>query len=181
MEQWRWIKGYEGKYQISNKGRVKSYVRNSDGKLLKLNDSGSYLAFTAVDKGIPKIMRVHVAVAKTFIGDVPRGYHVHHKDENKHNNTVENLEIMHPSKHAHLTHLSHPECARALSDNQKYNQRHIKQYTKDGHFVAEFANASIAESMTGVCKRNIIQVAHGDKYRNHAGGYVWKFADEVAI
>lgn len=57
----------------------------------------------------------------------------------------------------------------------------------DGFFIAEFANSVIAEEMTGICQRNILQVANKEPYnskgsiRKQAGGYVWKFGKESEV
>ena len=64
--------------------------------------------------------------------------------------------------------------------------KRIYQYDKDGHFIAEYANSIIASFYTGVCHRNILQVANQDEYkpgmtRKQAGGYVWKFADDKEV
>ena len=83
---WKDIKGFEGLYQISDKGEVKSLIRN---KILKLTqDKDGYL--TVGLKG--KKFKVHRLVAEAFI-DNPNNYPcVNHKDENKKNNSVDNLE-----------------------------------------------------------------------------------------
>lgn len=56
------------------------------------------------------------------------------------------------------------------------------QYSLKGEFIREFNNAKEAERITGVCGRNILQVANGEEYnkikhlkRKQAGGFVWKF------
>lgn len=48
---------------------------------------------------------VHRLVYKTFVGEIPPGYHIHHKDHNKQNNAVDNLELIDPVEHQHLHHL----------------------------------------------------------------------------
>lgn len=64
--------------------------------------------------------------------------------------------------------------------------KHIQQFDLEGHFIAEYANARIASNYTGVCRRNILQVASGDEYkpgkvRKQAGGFVWKYKDEKGV
>ena len=103
MEEWRYIEGYEGLYQVSNEGRIKSLNREivyKDGrkkilpeKILHnfLSDLGYYHVMLSKN-GIPKRYKVHRLVAKAFIpnpNDLPI---INHKDENPKNNTVENLE-----------------------------------------------------------------------------------------
>lgn len=188
-EDWKWIKGYEGLYQVSNLGRIKSFHKSKNGKIMSIkNNTGWYLSFRSKDKdGNASTIRVHIAVANAFIGEIPKGSHVHHINENKQDNRVENLKILNSSEHLKQTLKNHPEYYKAMNERNKYKQRHIKQYTIDGFFIAEFANSKIAENMTGVCQRNILQVANKEPYNNkgsvrkQAGGYVWKFADESEV
>lgn len=91
-EIWKEIVGYPG-YWVSNFGRVKSYNQNKIGKILapKLNSSG-YYQVTIGSKSNRKILCVHKLVATEFLpNDLPLTQ-VNHKDENKHNNNVNNLE-----------------------------------------------------------------------------------------
>lgn len=187
-EHWKWIKGFEGLYQISDCGRVKSYWRNKNGALLSAkNSKGWYLSVQLCRGGGNKVTsRIHVLVTEAFIGEIPDGYEVHHKDDNKQHNYVGNLEILETKQHKILTLLEHPECIQGMCNAAKYTLRTpIKQYTLDGFFVAEYANASIAEQYTGVCGRNILQVANKEPFnkkgsvRKQAGGYMWKFAENA--
>ena len=95
-EEWRDIKGYEGKYQVSNLGRVKS-LKNCKGnyreKILKLGkDKLGYLQVVLSKEGKGKLFRVHRLVAESFIENTNNYPEVNHKDENKSNNCVDNLE-----------------------------------------------------------------------------------------
>lgn len=185
-EEWKWIKGYEGLYQISNMGRLKSFHKNKvDGEIRSIKHSGGwYLTFQLLKEGIRKTVRIHQLVAEQFIGEIPEGYHVHHKDGNKQNNIVTNLEIIHPKQHNLETMKQYPDYCKGMNEYNKYQRpRHIRQYDLEGHFIAEYANAKIASALTGVCSRNILQVADKKPFnakggiRKQAGGFVWKFAD----
>ena len=95
MEEWKDIKGYEGLYQISNKGRVKSLGNNKTRKekILKENkNTDGYSEVTLCKNGKCKKYRVHRLVAEAFIPTSDKSLCVNHKDENKSNNCVENLE-----------------------------------------------------------------------------------------
>ena len=189
-EEWKWIKGYEGIYQISNHGRLKSFRESEGGYILSIkNKNGWYLTVNLFDgEGQRKTKRIHVLVAEAFIGEIPRGYQVHHKDGDKQNNTVGNLAIIHPSQHRKETEKVNPQITAGMV---KYNQfqrpKRVRQYTSDGYFIAEYANAQIASELTGVCQRNILQVAHRTPFnskgniRKQAGGYVWMFAEEREV
>ncbi len=67
--------------------------------------------------------------------------------------------------------------------NQFVRPRTIQQLTLQGEVLAEFQNSKIAERSTGICQRNILQVAKREEYkpgltRKQAGGYVWMFKNE---
>lgn len=87
-EEWRPIIGYEGMYDVSNHGRV----RNRTGFILKQTHTKGYCY--AMLNGKPKVKRamVHSLVAVAFIGPYPEGMEINHRDTNKANNCVENLE-----------------------------------------------------------------------------------------
>ena len=187
-EEWKWIKGFEGLYQISNLGRLKSFHKNkSEGRIMSLaNVNGWYFTVILRDKhGEYSTKRIHRLVAEHFIGEIPKGYHVHHKDGNKQNNRVDNLEIIPPKEHTKESMKQRPDYCKGMNEyNQYIRPRHIQQYDLEGHFIAEYANCKIASELTGVCRRNILQVADKQPFnskgsiRKQAGGYIWKFADE---
>lgn len=186
-EEWRWIKGYEGIYQISNYGRLKSFRKKKDGYITSnVNKDGWYFTVNLYDASMRrKTKRIHVLVAETFIGEITRGYHVHHKDGNKQNNRVDNLEIISPKKHRIETLAQKPDLYNGMNNYNKFEKpKHIQQFDLEGHFIAEYANAKIASEFTGVCQRNILQVANQTEYRNgqtrkQAGGFVWKVKEVV--
>lgn len=97
-EIWKDINGYEGLYQVSNFGRVKSCERIDANnhpiheKILKQSKCQGYLCVNLYKNGVRKMVKVHRLVALAFI---PNPYHkpeVGHKDETRDNNRVDNLE-----------------------------------------------------------------------------------------
>lgn len=189
-EEWKWVKGFEGVYKISNHGRLKSFKKNKHGYILSnTNAKGDYLAVILTDPVTKKKRhtRIHVLVAETFIGNIPHGYHVHHIDDNKQNNAASNLEIIHPKNHRKETEITHPQIITGMRNYNKYERtKHILQYDLENHFIAEYANAEIASRLTGVCQRNILQVANCEEYkpgkaRKQAGGYIWKIKEERQV
>ena len=83
------IKGYEGKYQVSNLGNV----RNSKGKVMKQNkDKDGYMIITLHKDGKTKTHKVHRLVLSSFKANPDNKPQVNHKDENKENNNLNNLE-----------------------------------------------------------------------------------------
>lgn len=103
MEFWKDIEGYEGLYQVSNLGRVRSLdrvvegksssVRLHRGKILSpgVNSTGYYMVVLHKDGG-GRAYTVHRLVSNTFIPNPYNYPYVNHKDENKLNNSVDNLE-----------------------------------------------------------------------------------------
>ena len=96
MEEWRDIKGYEGKYQVSNLGRVRSlnYRGNTNKEhILKATMTRQgYLRIQLSKNGKSKSKFVHRLVAETFIPNIKNKPQINHKDGNKINNNVKNLE-----------------------------------------------------------------------------------------
>lgn len=187
-EEWRWIKGYEGRYMVSNHGKIKSFLKHCEGYICSVkNQTGDYLRFNLYDSnGILKTKGVHVLVASTFIGEIPFGYEVHHIDGDKQNNSVSNLEIVSPKAHWIETKRMHPQIVSGMvTYNKCVRPKKIQQYTIDGVLVATYQNAKEAGLATGICHRNILQVASGTPYnakgstRKQAGGYVWSFKKEA--
>jgi len=102
QEAWRNIAGYPS-YKVSDLGRVKSFARYPDGRLLKatIAKNGYEVINMSFDHKQVQF-HIHVLVAEAFIGQRPEGYEVNHKDGNKLNNVVSNLEYL--SNKAHKSH-----------------------------------------------------------------------------
>ncbi len=151
------------KYLISNNGQIKSLLTN---KLLSTkNLRGGY---SSIHIGNPKkSYKVHQLVAKAFISHSEDLNIVNHKDGNKLNNHVDNLEwttIKGNNMHAHETGL------------QTKTKRAIDQYDLDGNIIKTFDTIRGAGVETGIDSGGIAKCCKGT--RNSAGGYKWKFVDE---
>ena len=90
-EEWRDVKGYEGKYQVSNKGNVRTFQRDRS-MLMKLKDWFGYKVVMLWNNKVRKDAKVHRLVAEAFIPNPDNLPIINHKDENPSNNCVENLE-----------------------------------------------------------------------------------------
>ena len=94
-EIWKEIPGYEGSYEVSNLGRVKSLHLKKE-KILKPSMVRDYHTFNFSINGVRKKMYAHQLVAMAFLNHEPQGYNsvIDHKDLNKKNNNVDNLRIV---------------------------------------------------------------------------------------
>ena len=90
MEEWRAVPGYEGLYEVSNIGNVRNVRRNTLLRLQKTNNG--YIQVWLYKNGISTGLKVHRLVALTFIPNPDNLPMINHKDEDKTNNRVENLE-----------------------------------------------------------------------------------------
>ena len=102
-ETWKDVKGYEGSYQVSDLGRVRSLKRVDSrghklkGKMLKLNsDKDGYLTVNLFLNGKKKTKTVHQLVAIEFLNHIPNGVTmvVDHVDNDRSNNRLDNLQII---------------------------------------------------------------------------------------
>lgn len=111
-EIWKDVVGFEGYYQVSNLGRVRSVDRiilykNGrqsfyKGQILKPRIARhGYYQLVLREPSVKKSFTVHLVVAPAFLGDRPKGFHVNHIDGDKLNNRVENLEYCSPKDNTH--------------------------------------------------------------------------------
>jgi hypothetical protein len=90
-EIWEDIDGYEGLYKVSSTGKVYSFVSD---KMLKPRTLGRYWGVCLYNGKAKKNYYLHKLVAVAFLGPCPVGYEIDHKDNDKSNNTVENLQYL---------------------------------------------------------------------------------------
>lgn len=91
-ERWLPVPGYEGLYEVSDRGRVWSAPRaTTRGGILKQSLSHGYLVVNLTKRGVQKVHQVHQLVATAFIGPRPEGMETRHLDGNPQNSRVTNL------------------------------------------------------------------------------------------
>lgn len=99
-EIWMPVLGYEGLYEASNMGRIRSLNYHREGRVVVLSVSHSrkYDRIGLSKNGVVKHYSVHRLVWEAFNGPIPEGMQVNHIDENKRNNSLDNLNLMTPSE-----------------------------------------------------------------------------------
>ena len=176
-ESWKDIRGYEGLYEISSLGRVRSvphYVIRQNGRKYSVNqrelnpgkDGWGYLFVVLRKEGKNTNKKVHRLVAENFLDNPLYLPCVNHKNENILDNTVENLEW----------------CTAAY--NLNYGNRRKKeietkgtkvlQYTEHGEFIASFPSIGEAARRTRLDKAGISQCLNGRRKKGLYKKYQWK-------
>lgn len=183
-EIWKNIKGFEGLYQISNYGRLKSLsrqVKNKNGfritkeKIIKpAIGSCGYYQYPLTKNGTKKTILVHREVAKAFVDNPNNLYEINHKDENKLNNFFENLEWC--NRRYNNTYKDRKEREIETQRNTHPSRKKIEQIDKSGYVVANYQSIREAERMTGIIHNNICECLKGR--RKSAGGYYWKYISD---
>lgn len=183
-EIWKPVVGFEGYYEVSNSGKVRSLPRKSTwfnprfgvyvessykGKILNQKETiGGYLQVTLNIPG--KILHtfVHRLVGMAFVDGYKEGYDINHKDENPKNNRFDNLEW----------------CSRQYNNNYGNRLKRVAkslskgylQYDTEGNLIAEFDTAKQAQESTGIYYTSIKACCVG-RYHT-AGGYIWRHRNE---
>lgn len=180
MEIWRDIKGYEGLYQVSNEGRVKSLERKTQhrGRLITIKerflkqspDTKGYLMAHLYKNGIDNTLKVHRLVAEAFIDNPDNLPQVNHKNEDKTLNSVENLEWC-DTKY-NINYGTHNErVAKSLTNG--ITSKPIIQYDLDGNFIQEYPSMHEAARCLGLKQGGISMCCRG--IAKTAYGFIWKY------
>ena len=187
-EEWRDIEGYNGKYQVSSLGRVKSLRDNNGNPREKIRkqskDKDGYLVVILLKKRKPKSYRVHRLVASAFLEN-PNGYTcVNHKDECKTNNCVNNLEWCTQKYNLNYGNAQQRRVAstdyKAIAEKQRNRQdqsKRVFQYSLDGTLVAIYPSTREA-SRNGYSSGNIsacCRNCHNREGNNIYKNYIWSY------
>ena len=176
METWKTIAGYEGLYQVSNLGRVKSLNYNHTGIeriLMSRKNRGGYLYVNLHKDGHYKTITVHRLVATAFIPNPNNMKTVNHKDEVKTNNVASNLEWM--SQKDNNNYGTHNKRASEAKINHPSLSKKVQMFDKQtGELLATFPSTHEAERVTGINQGHISECCIG-KLKS-AGGYILRYS-----
>ena len=177
-EIWKDIIEYEGFYQISNQGNVRSVPRiikghKYEGKIIKQHiDIRSGLERFSVElnkNGVAKRFVVARLVATAFIRPPKENEEINHLDENPSNNAVDNLEWC-----THKYNCNYGTRVQRIKEKQNMA---VLQYTLSGEFIAEYTSMHIAAEAIKADAGHICDCCLGN--RKWAYGYFWRYKDEV--
>lgn len=188
FEQWRPVLGWEGLYEVSNLGRVRSLkrtIQKKDGKVYRcggriLNQflHHDYYVVRLRFMAGGKIAYVHRLVAESFVEGFFDGAVVNHKDENTHNNISENLEWCSNVYNLHYGNAhqkSNITRKRYYEDNKiPYpKSKAIEQYDMDWNYIQTFPSANIAGKVVGIKSSCISAAARG--VTKYCKNFRWKY------
>lgn len=183
LEIWKDVAGYEGYYQVSNLGRVKSLPRgNKKERILKpqyrKQNINTYRYFVALSKNnIRNQQSVHRLVAFAFpeiCGEYFPGAEVNHKDENPLNNKAENLEWVNHTDNINWG--TRNDRARKALYNR--NGREICQYTLSGILIKTWPSLAEITRTLGIRGGILLCCKNKPKYKT-SYGHIWKYKTEV--
>lgn len=189
-EIWKSVLDFECLYEVSNFGRVKGIDRivvRSDGKKRHIKEhimkqrvgKCGYYYVCLSKNGKHYMKRVHKIIANAFMLNQDNSLIINHKDEDKLNNSIENLEWCTYSYNA-----KYGTAISRMLDSRKNNkccnsEKEVVQYTKDGVFVAEYRSVNEVEDKNGFKHSHISECCNGKL--KQAYGFVWKFKNKDSI
>lgn len=184
-EIWKDVPNYEGLYQVSSFGGIKSLDR-LDGRNHRIKGvvmspaigHHGYYGVRLFKQGKGKSFMLHRLIASAFLGEEPN-LDVNHKDGNKTNNTIDNLEWC--TRSENLNH-AYKCLGRHGVNKGKYGalnklSKPIDMFTLEGVYIRTFVGANEASRVMKIQQSEISKTAYGK--RNHAGGYKWKYKEIV--
>lgn len=174
---WKPIAGYEGRYEISNNGKVRSFMTNK-GHIRKTPlilsfkiDRYGYCVIGLSKRGVKKSFQVHRLVAKAFVENPQNLSQINHKNEDKTDNRADNLEwctILYNNNYG--TH------AKKISDSMRNNpkiSRAVLQCNIAGEVIKEYPSTHEAARVNGFLQCGIAACCIGQ--RNTYKGFYWKY------
>lgn len=190
LEIWKDIVGFEGFYQCSNLGRIKSFKFGKERILKPRKDKDAYCIVGLWKEGKVKTCRVHRLVSQAFLPNPNNLPCVNHKDENPSNNCIENLEFCDVAynnsygtrlerigKAVSIANKGKKQSQETKEKRAKARQKPILQLSKSGNIIlGKFNSAKQAGNELNINKGQITQCCRGKV--NSAKGYKWMYYDD---
>ena len=186
VEKWLDIENYKGYYQVSSDGRVKSLKRTRIGisnipvavnERVLIPKEDNYKRVVLSKNKNKKTFSIHRLVAKAFIFNPKNKPQVNHKDGDKLNNNISNLEWVTASEnhiHAHKIGLKKPNITGLLKFNNGHSTgKKVKQLDINGNIIAVFESGHNASKITKIAQSSIWKSC--EESHRTAGGYKWRF------
>ena len=190
-EIWKDIKGYKGKYQVSNIGRVKRLSRRMKTErwikkvgrnttkekiLSSIKKSIGYTQVNLGKKGKMRVYLIHRLVGEAFIPNPENKSQINHKDGNKSNNRIDNLEWVTPREndlHSYRV-LGHTGWTKGRFGRKHPTSKPVLQKTLDGRLIRKWECALDAVREGGFDSGNISHCCRGE-HKQHKG-FIWEYA-----
>lgn len=176
MEIWRPIEKTKGLIEVSNEGKVRSLLRGTPRVLKTQADHHGYHRVRVTIEREKMTFKVHREVAKAFIENSNSLPQVNHKDGNKENNCVDNLEWVTNKDNAHhaIEHGLWDSVLEGARRENKSRKKPILAYRLDGEYPCTRRYESIREAERSIGSRHICDVLKGK--RSHVKGWTFQYA-----
>ena len=179
IEIWKPVVGLEDYYMVSSIGRVRSLDREVNdrrgsrlikGVILRTSKTrGDYECVSLYKDGKKRTKTIHRLVCEAFIPNPNNLPEVNHKDENKNNNSVSNLEWCTSEYNLNYG-------TRSKRSGEKH-RKPIIQFAKDGVLIRKWECATEAGAELNINPSLIISCCKNRKHNKSAGNYIWRYYD----
>lgn len=178
MDLWRDIPDFEGLYQASANGEIRSLYTNI---ILKPEISkNGYCKVTLCKDKKRKLLSIHRLVAMTYLDNYSENLQVNHKDGNKQNNNVSNLEMVTCKENIQHSFKNKLQVAKKGKEHPLYKKygvenktsKKVVQYDMQGNYIKTWDSIKDVERELGINNSNISSCCNNKK--NSAGGYKWQ-------
>lgn len=191
------VEGFSNRYEISNRGRLWSNIRN---KYLGSKDKKTGYIHATLTTGEGEIVStsIHRLVGEAFIpnDDPENKTEINHKNYRRYDNRVENLEWVSRQENIEYSYdnifteennKKRAEGTKKKWEDQEYREKiraaviesrskPVEQYNIDGELIGTYPSATAAQEATGIDRTNICHALKGEQ--KTAGGYKWKYKEE---